>query len=406
MSVNGESGTTSEEVGRASGVATYLLRRLVSTLEYGRLTIVAPSGYCIEHCAAKPGPHATLVLHRWRTIRKIMTRGDLGFAESYIDGDWSSPDLTGLIEFAAQNIEYLDREMTGLLPVRMLDRLRHLLKANTRAGSKTNIAFHYDLGNAFYRCWLDNGMSYSSAIYERADQTLEDAQEAKVRRVIELLTLHGGEHVLEIGCGWGALALRLAQSGTSVTGITLSSEQLAYAEERMAAEGCSDAVLLGLKDYRDVDGCYDRIVSIEMLEAVGEVYWPIFFRTLRDRLKPGGQAVLQVITIDDVRFERYRASADFIQRYIFPGGMLPSKRVIAEQAKDAHLAFTSVDTFGKSYARTIAVWRQRFLASWAEIERLGFAPRFRRLWEYYLSYCEAGFRAGIIDVGLYVLSRQ
>jgi cyclopropane-fatty-acyl-phospholipid synthase len=406
MSVNSEIRTTSGFADPAKGLAGWFLRRLVSALEHGHITVVTPSGERIEHRAAKSHLNATLVLHRWRTIRRLVTHGDLGFAEAYIDGDWSSPDLTALIELAALNTGQLGQKMSGLLTVRTLNRLRHLLKANTRAGSRQNIAFHYDLGNAFYRFWLDDSMTYSAALYERESDTLEDARDAQLNRIVDLLELRGDEQILEIGCGWGALAARLAHQGAHVTGVTLSSEQLAYASQRIAGQGLGDKVLLELKDYRDVTGCYDRIVSIEMLEAVGEAYWPLYFRMLRDRLKPGGKAVLQVISIDEKLFEGYRRSADFIQRHIFPGGMLPSKRVIADQAKAAGLTLKSVETFGDSYARTLFEWRQRFLASWSNIEATGFPIRFRRLWEYYLCYCEAGFRARTIDVGLYVLSRD
>lgn len=403
---NGNSGRALSQVGCEAGLAEQFLRNLVSTLGFGHITVVMPSGESIEHCASMPGPGATLVLHRWRAIWRLITRGDLGFAESYVDDDWSSPDLAGLIELAAQNIELIEQRISGLFPVRILNRLRHLSRANTKAGSRQNIAFHYDLGNAFYRCWLDESMSYSSALYERVGQTLEEAQEAKLRRVINQLHLRGGERILELGCGWGALAARMARRGAQVTGVTLSSEQLVYAREMIAREGLADKVMLALNDYRDVDDEYDRIVSIEMLEAVGEAYWPVYFQTVRDRLKPGGKAVLQVITIDEKRFESYRSSTDFIQRYVFPGGMLPAKTSIVREVEAAHLTLTAVETFGESYARTLAEWRRRFLASWPRIEAMGFPVSFRRLWEYYLCYCEAAFSAGAIDVGLYVLSRQ
>lgn len=405
MSVSSEIRATSGHADPATKLAAWLTRRLVSALGHGHITVMAPSGETIEHRAASPGLNATLVLHRWRAIRRLVTRGDMGFAEGYIDGDWSSPDLTAVIELAARNAEYMGQNISGLLPVRILNRLRHLSRANTKTGSRQNIAFHYDLGNAFYRSWLDESMTYSAALFEREGQTLEDAQEAGRNRIVDLLELRGGERILEIGCGWGALAAKMARRGAHVTAVTLSSEQLAHGRARIADETLGDKVALELKDYRDVTGCYDRIVSIEMLEAVGEAYWPLYFRTLRDRLKPGGKAVLQVISIDEKIFESYRRSADFIQRYIFPGGMLPSKRSIAGQAEAAGLTLKPVGTFGDSYARTLCEWRRRFLASWPDIEAMGFPTHFRRLWEYYLCYCEAGFRAKTIDVGLYVLSQ-
>jgi cyclopropane-fatty-acyl-phospholipid synthase len=277
------------------------------------------------------------------------------------------------------------------------------MNANTKTGSRRNIAFHYDLGNDFYRTWLDASMTYSSALYSRPDQGLEAAQERKLARILALLEMEEGHRVLEIGCGWGDLAARLAKSGCHVTGLTLSKEQLAHARALAQAEGIAGRTDLRLQDYRDVGGRYDRVVSIEMLEAVGERYWPTYFSTVRERLAPGGRAVLQVITIDEERFKTYRRSADFIQRYIFPGGMLPTRSIVAREAAQAGLRLVAEETFGASYALTLAEWRRRFFAAWPAIERLGFPPAFRRLWEYYLCYCEAGFRAGVIDVGLYVL---
>jgi cyclopropane-fatty-acyl-phospholipid synthase len=404
MSVDSESRTAWSGKRRGQGFAAFLVRQIAATLECGRITVVTPSQERIEHRAAQPGPDATLVLHRWRAIRRLVTHGDLGFADAYVDGEWSTPDLAALLDLAALNIGQLDRKISGFLPVRIFNRLRHVFRANTKAGSRKNISFHYDLGNAFYQCWLDKSMSYSSALYARPGQTLEEAQDAKLERIVELLDPREGERVLEIGCGWGALAVRLAQGGALVTGVTLSSEQLAYARQLSVDEGLAEAVCLELTDYRDIEGSYDRVVSIEMLEAVGEAYWPVYFETLRDRLKAGGTAVLQVITIDESRFDTYRSSADFIQRYVFPGGMLPTKRIIAEQAEAAGLKLVSTESFGQSYAKTLAEWRERFAAAWPKIEAMGFPASFRRLWEYYLCYCEAGFRAGTIDVGFFVLT--
>lgn len=391
---------------RKEGWETRVLRRGISQIEFGHITVVLPSFDRIEHSATRVGPSATLVLHRWRAIRRLITHGDVGFEKGYIDGDWSSPDLAALLELAARNITVVDCKMSGILPVRILNRVRHLLRSNSKAGSRKNISFHYDLGNAFYQHWLDPSMTYSSALYSYPEQTLEDAQDAKLSRIIELLDLRDGENVLEIGCGWGALAIRLARSGARVTGVTLSSEQLAFALQQVKREGLTKQIALELTDYRDVERTYDRVVSIEMLEAVGEAYWPIYFKTLHDRLNAGGIAVLQVITINEARFETYRSSADFIQRHIFPGGMLPTKAIIARQSAEAGLKLVSTQSFGESYAATLAEWRKRFLASWPNVVKMGFPERFRRLWEYYLCYCEAGFRAGTIDVGFHVLAKS
>lgn len=387
-------------------LVAHLLGRMISRIDCGHITVVLPCGDRIEHSGARSGPHATLVLHSWRAIRRLLSHGDLGFAEGYIDGDWSSPDLVALLELAARNIAVLDRSISGFWPARMFNRMHHVLRANSKTGSRRNISFHYDLGNAFYECWLDPTMTYSSALYAHPNQTLEEAQQAKLSRIEELMNLRGGEHVLEIGCGWGALAMRLARAGARVTGITLSTEQLAFSRKRREQEMLVDRTALELTDYRDVEGSYDRIVSIEMLEAVGEAYWPAYFETLHKRLNVGGIAVLQVITIDEARFEAYRGSPDFIQRHIFPGGMLPTKAIIAEQGAQSGLKLVSTQSFGQSYAATLAEWRKRFLASWPSIMDMGFSERFRRLWDYYLCYCEAGFRAATIDVGFYVLAKK
>jgi cyclopropane-fatty-acyl-phospholipid synthase len=343
-----------------------------------------------------------LVLKRWRALRKMVLGGDLGFAEAYIDGDWSSPDLAALIELASRNGPTIDDSILPSWPVRLANRLLHRWRDNTRLGSRRNIMAHYDLGNDFYECWLDRGMSYSSALYAHPEQSLEDAQTAKQDRILELLDLKGGETVLEIGCGWGGLAERLVTHGASVTGLTLSPAQLDYARRRLAPH--SDRAALRLQDYRDTQGTFDRVVSIEMLEAVGRRFWPTYFARLRERLARGGVAVLQVITIEEWRFESYQHNVDFIQRYVFPGGMLPSPQVLRRHIAEAGLVLTGAETFGESYGRTLAAWRQRFNDAWPTIEAMGFSGSFRRLWDYYLCYCEAGFRTGAIDVGLYRLT--
>ncbi len=379
-----------------------LLDRLAARLAVGSLTVQTPSGEWLTFASAIPEPAATLVLHRWRTLQRILLDGDIGFAEAYLDGDWSSPDLPALIELAALNDSALGAAIDPALPRRLFIRLRHALSANSRKGSRRNIPRHYDLGNDFYAQWLDAGMTYSSAIYRSPDAAIEVAQQTKQDRTIELLDLKGGDRVLEIGCGWGALAERIVRDGKShLTGITLSPAQLEVATKRLSAAGLDRRADLRLQDYREVKGKFDRIVSIEMLEAVGQAYWPTYFATLRDRLVPGGVAVLQGITIEDRRFDNYRNNVDFIQRYIFPGGMLPTIPEMRRQIDRAGLRLISMETFGQSYARTLAEWNSRFQAAWPKIEKMGFSLRFKRMWEYYLCYCEGGFTAGAIDVGLY-----
>jgi len=391
-----------EGMGKADPAA-WLLQRLLRGFDFGHLTVRLPSGRLVRKAGALPGPEAVLELRRWRGLRRVVTGGALGLAEGYVAGDWTSPDLPSLIELLALNIDGIEAARPASPLSRWTARLRHRANANSRKGSRRNISFHYDLGNAFYAAWLDSGMQYSSAIYAEGDD-LERAQTRKLERIADWLALSGGESVLEIGIGWGALAEHLAaRHGADITGVTLSERQLAYATSRLGAAGL-DADLR-LQDYREIPGQYDRIVSIEMIEAVGEAYWPNYFGVLRDRLVPGGRAVIQAITIDAARFEPYRRQPDFIQLHIFPGGMLPTKEAVQQQAEAAGLTLSRVESFGSSYAATLAEWRKRFHARWAEIERLGFDDRFRRLWDYYLAYCEGGFRAGQLDVSLFELRR-
>jgi cyclopropane-fatty-acyl-phospholipid synthase len=361
-----------------------------------------PGGARIEHSGIEPGFTATIALGNMLALRRIVTGGDLGFAEGFIAGDWTTPDLVALIGLFADNVTALQKTMDGFAPVRLINRLRHMLRSNSRNGSRRNIAFHYDLGNDFYRLWLDDSMTYSAACAVSPGQTLEQAQAARLERIAQLLDLRGSERVLEIGCGWGALAAHLAPRCGSVTGITLSREQWAHARTRCVEAGLVN-VDLRLQDYRDVAESFHRIVSIEMLEAVGEAWWPAYFDQLRACLAPGGTIVLQVITMREDRFPSYRSGSDFIQHYIFPGGLLPTPSIIAQQAERAGLMLQSVDRFGDGYAATLAEWRRRFLGAETAVAALGFDVEFRRLWEYYLCYCEAGFRSGTIDVGLYVL---
>lgn len=392
---------------RRSGIPWLLrapLDRLLAQVRHGSLTVELPGGGHLEAAGAQPGPRAQLHLHRWRALARLLMQGDLGLAESYRDGDWSTPDLTALLRFGMLNEADWGHTLQGHRPLAWLARLSHRLRANSRQGSRRNIAFHYDLGNNFYAQWLDASMLYSSALYENGDETLEVAQAARLRRILSLLDAPAGAKVLEIGCGWGELATSLAeQAGAQVTALTLSREQLAHARERVEARGQQARVDLRLQDYRDVPGQYERIVSVEMIEAVGEAYWPTYFDTLRQRLAPGGQVLLQAITIDEAHFEHYRSGADFIQRHIFPGGMLPTVEAMRAQAARVGLVLQTELSFGPSYARTLAHWRERFTAAWPTIATQGFDDRFRRLWEYYLCYCEAGFLGGRIDVGLYSL---
>ncbi len=383
-----------------------LMQRMLRNIDCDEILLQTPGGRRVLIGGKRSGEQAQVTIHSWKCMMRLLTGGDLGFAEGYLAGEWSTPDIHAFLSAAGRrSSDTISFE--GLKPPQPLTRLRHALNRNTRRGSRRNIAAHYDLGNDFYRLWLDSGMNYSSAIYSSPGQSLEDAQRAKLDRVIDGLRLSGGEHILEIGCGWGGLAERIIErTGSRVTGLTLSTEQLSHARQQLARRGFAGKSDLRLQDYRDVGGTYDRVVSIEMLEAVGEAYWPTYFSNLRQRLKPQGTAVLQVITIDKSRFESYRRRPEFIQRYIFPGGMLPTTEILQQQIENAGLRLASSEFFGDSYALTLAEWHTRFLEAWPDISALGFDLRFKRMWEYYLAYCRLGFEIGVLNVGLHKIERQ
>ncbi len=394
------------ESGFSESIGAAVALRLVSFIVYGRLSIVTPAGQVIENSGEQPGPEGMMILHNWRGLRRLLLQGDLGFAQSYLDGDWSSPDLAGLIGVADKNADALMRYIDGYHLLRSVNKLRHRLRANTKRGSRKNIEAHYDLGNEFYKLWLDPTMTYSSAIFASADDTLERAQRRKIARIVELLDVPGNGDALEIGCGWGAMSRAIAEAGAAeVVGLTLSPSQRTFALQAVSDPALASRIDIRLQDYRDTPGQFDRVVSIEMIEAVGAEFWPVYFKTIHDRLRAGGHAIIQAITITESRFEAYQSSVDFIQRHIFPGGMLPTPEIIRDQAQNAGLRYEFVETFGNSYAKTLAIWRQRFLELWPVISTQGFDERFKRMWEYYLAYCEAGFRNGTIDVGLYKLER-
>lgn len=384
----------------------HLLLRLCRHIARGRMTIVFPNGSQHTHESGKKGPDAVLRIHRDRAITRLALGGDIGLAESFMDGDWDSPDLVELLKFGAANLDTLDSTLAASAIRDIWNRIQHTLRANTRKGSRRNISFHYDLGNQFYAQWLDKSMSYSAALFEAADQSFENAQGAKYRRLAEAVDLSNGDNVLEIGCGWGGFAETAARDyGSKLVGVTLSAEQQKFARKRLAASDLQSQTDIRLQDYRDVTGTFDAIVSIEMFEAVGEENWRAYFEKVRSLLRPGGKAGIQVITIDHARFDTYRKRPDFIQKYIFPGGMLPSPERFEEEAAAAGLQVNDRLFFGNSYAETLRRWDEQFQARWSEIEPLGFDERFRRLWTYYLGYCEAGFRTGAIDVAQYTLTR-
>lgn len=379
------------------------MRVALRQAEHGSLAVRLPSGGGAAF--GSPGPAAELEVKRLGAIWRALDRGVLGFAESYIDGGIETPDLAQVFRFYVSNHGPIRHSGQRFARARLRDGLGHRLRRNTRAGSRRNIAAHYDLGNTFYGLWLDEGMTYSSGLYRGPAMSLAAAQEEKYRRILDALDLAPGHALLEIGCGWGGMAEAACRAGARVTAVTISAAQFAYARERLSAEGLASRADVRFEDYRDIEGTFDRLVSIEMIEAVGEEHWPRYFSVLRDRLAPGGTAVLQAITIDESHFADYRRRPDFIQRYIFPGGMLPTVSGMERLAKAAGLAFETVERFGASYARTLAHWRERFHAAWPSIAGLGFDERFRRMWEFYFVYCEVGFERGAIDVGIYRLRK-
>jgi cyclopropane-fatty-acyl-phospholipid synthase len=381
--------------------AARVLFAVLSKLQQGRLDIVAPGGQRYSFPGALPGPDACIELADWDVCGDILRAGDIGFAEAFLTGRWITPDLTAVLTVAALNHAAFEQAIYGRWWVKLLYRLRHLVRSNTRSGSRRNIHAHYDLGNDFYQRWLDRSMTYSSGLFAGdLSRSLEDAQLAKYDRVLRLVNPKPGERILEIGCGWGGFAEYAARTrGCEVYGVTLSRRQLEYARERVRRASLAQKVTFEFRDYREIQGQFDHVVSIEMYEAVGQRFWPLYFRTIRERLAPGGKAVVQGIAIADQLFARYRRGTDFIQQYIFPGGMLASPAVLRAQVVRAGLAIQSVHAFGLDYAETLKRWNQGFSQAWGEIQRMkGFDARFKRLWHFYLSYCEAGFRAGTTDV--------
>jgi len=379
---------------------------VLARFKRGRLDMSLPDGRTLRFIGKELGPAAEMIVHDKTFARAVAARGDIGFAEVFMDGKFDTPDLPTLLEYFNDNWEDLGTLAIGNTIAQFITNLRHVLRSNTKKGSKRNILAHYDLGNDFYSAWLDPTMTYSSAIFSAPDQTMVEGQLAKYRAIARNLQLKPGDSVLEIGSGWGGFAEVAAREfGARVTSITISDAQHDYAAKRMKDAGLEGQVEILMKDYRDLSGQYDAVASIEMFEAVGEEYWPGYFSKIAEVLRPGGRAALQIITIDEKYFDEYRRRADFIQHYIFPGGMLPSPARLKEESERAGLQFAADQMFGKSYARTLDEWAKRFDAAWDRIKGGKFDEQFRRLWLYYLGYCSAGFRTGRINVGQFVLTK-
>ena len=380
---------------------------LVSRIRCGTLEAILPDGRRYLFGGTEPGPAAIIKINDFGFGSRMVFGGDIGIAEAYLRGEWDTPDLTQLFQLFCVNHDIVHSMLSERPLVRFSQLLRHWLNRNTKRQAKHNIHAHYDLGNRFYSAWLDRTMTYSSALFDKDTKDLSEAQIRKYQSLAERMALKPGLTILEIGCGWGGFAEYAAKAhGARVVGLTISREQYDFARARMFESGLNEKVEIRLQDYRDERGIYDRIASIEMIEAVGEQYWPAYFRQLRDRLVNGGLAGIQAITIQDRFYPAYRREVDFIRRYVFPGGMLPAPSILKNLGERFGLPLIGERVFGEDYARTLATWRERFRAAWPSLAPLGFDERFRRLWEYYLAYCEAGFRSGNIDVRQMVFAKS
>jgi cyclopropane-fatty-acyl-phospholipid synthase len=378
-----------------------------SKLRRGTLDVMLPDGRKVRFGGVEPGPAAEMTVRNYGFASRLLNGGDIGIAEAYLHGEWDTPDLTQFLYLFCVNHDLIQMMLGDNPLMRFVQIVRHWFNRNTRRQARRNIYAHYDIGNAFYSAWLDPSMTYSSALFEDDTTDLAAAQNNKYRRLAEAIDLQPGHKLLEIGCGWGGFAEYAAKNhGADVVGLTISKEQRDFAQRRIHEAGLSDKVEIRFQDYRDERGNYDRIASIEMIEAVGERFWPQYFSQLRDRLLPGGLVGIQAITIQDKFFETYRREVDFIQRYVFPGGMLPSPEVLKSLGERFGVPVIAERAFGQDYAKTLATWRNNFRAAWPNLMPLGFDDRFRRLWEYYLAYCEAGFLSGNIDVRQVVFAKS
>lgn len=384
-----------------------LLDKWLSRIEAGELRAVFPSNFQKVYSGGQVGPTADIKINSWKLVPRLLLSGDMGLAESFLSGEWETSNLTQLILLGDINERALGNAVTPSKFINLIEKLRHQRRDNSRRGSRRNIAAHYDLGNEFYSHWLDNSMSYSSALFTDFGEELEVGQNRKYQRLAKALKLKEGDQVLEIGCGWGGFAeIAAKEYKCNVVGITLSNEQAKFAQRRMQENQLSNLVDIRIEDYRDVQGSFDKIVSIEMFEAVGEEHWRNYFETIKTRLKPGGLAGIQSITIANEFFETYKRRPDFIQKYIFPGGILPSEDKLNNAVSSAGLKILDDYYFGKSYAETLRRWQSTFEQKWDDIKNLGFDEKFQKMWRYYLSYCEAGFESGHINVGQFLIGSK
>ena len=399
--------TQSSEVSAGTSWQERLLTGILKNIEFGSIKITTPRNKILEFTGSKEGPNADIQLKSWRVLIRTIWGGHTYFFESFRRGEWETSDLYALLLFGELNETSVDKVMKSTIWRRLIEQVLHKLNQNSRKGSKRNIAAHYDLGNSFYQLWLDKSMTYSSALFEGQTTCLSEAQRQKYLRIANKIELKEGDKLLEIGCGWGGFAeIAAKEYGCQVTGLTLSKEQASSCKKRLKDSGIERKVDIRLEDYRDVKGLYDKIVSIEMLEAVGEKFWRRYFESIRDRLAPGGKAAIQTITIKDDCFESYKKNPDFIQQFIFPGGMLPTPSAIKHNVEAVGLKLTDTFYFGKSYIKTLHLWDQEFKKQWSRIEELGFDTDFKNTWTYYLNYCAAGFQSGRINVGQFFIQKS
>jgi len=382
---------------------TSIFLEILEKIEYGELTLVTPEGVSLCFKGERLGSNSKVIVNNWKFCEKIFMSGDIGLGESYIDGDWDGPDINSLIRFGIENKNVLERVIKGSLLKIVFYRLKHLFNRNTKAGSKRNIHAHYDLGNDFYRLWLDKSMTYSSAYFVEGTESLYDAQINKYEKIFNELNITEGQHILEVGCGWGGFMEYAASRGVQVTGVTISKEQYEYAKHRL--KSISDANVLYC-DYRELTGVYDHVVSIEMFEALGYEYWKTYFKKLSTLLRPDGKIIIQSITINDDDFKSYRKGTDFIQQYIFPGGLLSASKEVTRLARKCDLDVITEFKFGKDYGKTLEIWEESFSQKYHDIKNMGFDDKFVRTWRFYLKYCQGGFESGKIGVSHFILSKR
>ena len=380
---------------------------LLEKIQVGQLTLVSPEGEKFIFRGTQSGIEANIQIHDWLVCKACLKSGDIGLAETYIDGLWDSTDIQSLLRLFLLNRQVIEKAIYGSWLGRLGYRIKHWLNKNSKTGSKKNIHAHYDIGNAFYSLWLDPSMTYSSACFKNKDTSLIEAQEAKYQRIIDSINVDAGQNILEVGCGWGGLMEAASNQGINIDCLTISQEQAAYARDRAARikSNSSGKVNILLQDYRDHQNQYDGIASIEMFEAVGEKYWATYFEMIQRCLKPGKKACIQTIVIADNLFDKYRRSSDFIQQYVFPGGMLPSIKKFKEAAQSKGLIVEDVYEFGQDYQKTLCLWHQKFNQHLQEIKQQGFDEKFIRLWNLYLMYCAAGFAEKSTDVVQFTLSK-